>query len=298
MEESLVNLKTIYALNEFKKFTDLLSNEIKVANNSAQRKLEFKTKYAEKNAAKEIGIEEIAEIISFECGMKYFNISSIKEYNFPLEDINLAINGIASDPRVFFVSRCGIFSVLSNYVDLRIYCKMINDMFPAYSGRKKSNLLHLHYLEIINLKNSNSPTIAIGEEIHFDSYIDEVAKRDYFFNIKNELDKIMSGEPQIILEQETIDFGKILKGDMRYIQKYIFPSLCESIMLNKQVESNFRDSGHSIKQNLLFDLLKLICTEKVFPSENEFKKMDMSDKNTYASYYHYQIDFVKGVIGK
>lgn len=201
---------------------------------------------------------------------------------------------IETDPRVKFFFKDFAWIIIDVYGYARTFGDLLNYYFPINVNRKPANniyrrfLLHQGLLKQRMPRNPEKLKIAIAEN---------EKRREGF---RDKLTALITPIPK----ESGIDIMAIIdagvSGDLRKLEKVAFPILCQTILLNSEIEKGKIDEHLSmVRAVLLFDVLRLIAPTRHLMNKEEFKlKFESGKTGAYdGNYSRYQRDTLRTVIG-
>ncbi len=216
------------------------------------------------------------------------------EYNYRFFDafrLDQVMKQVSNDKRVLFVHKLGIFSIIDMYFDLIILSEALNALFKYKKDRVEKNYFYFIFKEVL----SNNSSANISDPIkrfEYDSSYGTFKKiLDPYINQIIDL-----SENSITPDEAKETFLTLITGDLRKIEKLIFPFLLDAIILVKELDNPKEYT--STKMEILFDLFSIIKPLNKFYSEKEVMEKEIADGFYNGSFYEYKVHTVRQFMGK
>ena len=214
-----------------------------------------------------------------------------------INQLRTQLEYLENDKRVEFISKDGILKLFDIYVQLKIMSHLLNSHFKKIVNRKNSNLVHYEYEKISARRKFRLPKNS-QERSHL------LKTNDYLRNYFQRLFIHFLSQSNGQMHESYLNsfFKATISGDYRKLELMLFPQLYEMIILKKDFITNKVGKPTDIKRVLLFDILSVMLTDRIFITQDRFQAYSAETDNEKlrygGSYYRYKRDYVRNIIGK
>ena len=292
--DRITNIKEQKSLFE-KDFVAYKDLKLKQAN-TVLPKLNHYNQLLLKRADKVLSGTELFTLIDLDRKIKYIDLYEGKdrEYFLDINKLENEFNTIQKDERVLFLYKHAVLAIIDMYFDLKISSDYLNTFYGYTKNKRKKTLPYFVLKEAIEQNEKINITDRV-ELLKYNSLYDPI--RNSFIKMIKSIQSFSQNELSETIIQSL--FFSFVSGDIRKIEKQIFPTFYDFLILHSNIPTGMRNTGKVIKRDLLFNIFKIIQpTTKFFTKEEVDLKNSGRGRFYDGNFYEYKTHKVKSIIGK
>ncbi len=244
------------------------------------------------NKEDNFGKENFIKRYKLTCITKFHNRYVNDAFHCDLDKLLVTFEKINNNPKVYFFDNYIAFRLINIYLDIRILIDYLNYFSQTYHPEKKKIVNMFYYMaetginfieeELDDISNKNAKyqfrysqdaSILLPIKKTLKDVVEKMISKS-----RNELNRKMATN---ILIDGAFD-------NIRIMEKFIFPILYDTLILNAEITNSEYAPKFDAKRNILFDILPVIL------NSNRIEPYELS---AYENEYQYRVKTTKVLFG-